>query len=223
MVVEMDVPRIKDAFAATLDEHSGGPEDVAGIIKGHPDPAFEVDLERFFVVPSFPTLLCLLNASMGEEGILGDSQLHSLGLHDIDRVVEEGIRQGVGGGGEEDAGRGLVLHNHGKGSHVIEMGMGYDDGVHAVVGEVLVAGRGSLAVLFRVHPGIENDSDSVKFEEIAVRTDFVGAREFGENRGMVGHGAATLGGRGRLVKASGAPCVLNPASTPRSNMPGRSS
>jgi hypothetical protein len=85
---------------------------------------------------------------------------------------------------EHASGR-LVAHQERKGPHVVEVGVGHDDGIDAVGGQILEARNGSGAIFFGMHPGIEDDANLPYFEEIAVRSDLIGAVE--KSKASVSH------------------------------------
>jgi hypothetical protein len=60
---------------------------------------------------------------------------------------------------------------------VVEVGVSHDDGIDAVGGQILEARNGIGATFLGMHPGIEDDANLPNFEEIAVRSDLIGAVE----------------------------------------------
>ena len=74
-----------------------------------------------------------------------------------------------------------------KGANVVEMSVADDNGLGAVVGEVLIAGEGIGSLLLGMHPGVEQDRFPIQIEGITIPANL--RAEIEGLEGEAGHGA----------------------------------
>ena len=124
-----------------------------------------------------------IGLAMGEERIHHHAEFFALTRHDIHRVMQKraaDLRRRLG---HEDARGRLASHQHGQRTHMIEVSVGENDRVELAIAERAEVRERFLPLLFRMHPGVDNEPLSSSFEIITIRTDLRAPREIDELHG----------------------------------------
>lgn len=130
----MDVAGVEDSEILVSKHRSDGSKDVAGIV--------ELAFNRVLMFPdgegstrsaNFPAVLDVVDFFVSEEGIFANVELLTLTRHYADGIMEHCFREISGGEGEEDFRMGVAALKDGERAHVIEVGMGDDNGVEILV------------------------------------------------------------------------------------------
>ena len=78
---------------------------------------------------------------------------------------------------------------------MIKVGVSDNDGIEAIVGQVLVTRNASLSLFLGVHSGVQHDSGIADLKQVAVGPDLSGPVKEGE--ASVGHDLRAVMGAGR--------------------------
>ena len=66
----------------------------------------------------------------------------------------------------------MITLGDGESANVVEVGVGDDDAIDAVEGDLLIAWQGVGSFLLGMHSGIEKEGFSVEIENVGIPADF---------------------------------------------------
>ena len=194
LVVEIHVAGVENGLSFRADQRPGRAEHVAGVEKLQRDFVgirLAVDPLAFEVEPlveraAAPAFFAEIHLAMREKRVVHDARVLALAAHDVDGVVQHHARQQPRRLGHENRSARVAAHEQRQRADVIVMRMREHDGVHGTIGEPGEIGDGLLALLLRVHPGIEHHGFAAgELEGVAIGADLDAAGEVGKEHGCV--------------------------------------
>jgi hypothetical protein len=85
--------------------------------------------------------------------------------------MKKGFPECRAGCGEINRGGRLIPLGDRQGPNVVQVGVGDNDRIGAIVGNLLVSGEGIWSFLLGVHSGIQENRGPVQIESVGVSTD----------------------------------------------------
>ena len=132
-VFEVHIAGVHQAFAFAFDRDADRSEDVSSIVKGRANGAVGIEVEGALDAAVLERIGDAIDVAMIEERVFGDAEFDAFRLHDIDRVVKHGRGQLGGLRREVDPRALLLLKENRQGADMVEVRVGDDDPIDAVL------------------------------------------------------------------------------------------